>query len=69
MFKWDFLYFNLCPFHLVLSLGTNEKSLALSYQPPHCFDQVHTRNISPKLSLLNDKQSLLSEYISGAPIP
>ena len=28
--RWNFLYFNLCPLPLVLSLGTTEKSLALS---------------------------------------
>jgi len=28
-FKWNFPCFNLCPLHLVLSLGTTERSLAL----------------------------------------
>ena len=30
MFSWNFLCFSLCPLPLVLSLGTTEKSLALS---------------------------------------
>ena len=30
MFKWNSLYFNLCPLPLVLSLGTSKKSLAPS---------------------------------------
>jgi len=31
MFKWSFLYFNLCPLPLVPLLDTTEKSLALSF--------------------------------------
>jgi len=35
MFRWSLLRFSLCPLPLVLSLGTNEKSLDLSFlQPP-----------------------------------
>lgn len=30
VFKWNFLYFGLCPFSLVLPLGTTEKGLVLS---------------------------------------
>jgi len=30
MFRWNLLCFSLCPLPLVLSLGTTEKSLALS---------------------------------------
>jgi len=30
MFKWNFLWFSLCPWPLVLSLGTTGKSAALS---------------------------------------
>ena len=35
MFKWDFLYFNLCPLPLGLSQDTTEKSLAPSSLLPH----------------------------------
>lgn len=30
MLKWNFLCFNACPLHLIMSLGTTEKSLAPS---------------------------------------
>lgn len=30
MFKWNFLYFSLCTFLVVLSLGVSEKNLASS---------------------------------------
>jgi len=30
MFKWNFLYYNLCPLPLVLSVDSTERSLALS---------------------------------------
>lgn len=43
MFKWNFLYFIFCPFLLVMSLGTTQKSLAPSFLLPwvHLLAHVH----------------------------
>jgi len=61
MFKWNLLYFSLCPLPLVLSLGTTEKSLSLSSLPlPH---QVftHIEITCPESSLVYGEQSQLTQ--------
>lgn len=45
MFKWNFLYFTLCPLHLVIFLDTTERNVAPSSSFPHQvlvhIDKVH----------------------------
>jgi len=64
IFKWDFLYFSLCPLPLVFSLGTSEKSLALPLLPP--IGYLYTLIRSPLrlfLTMLSNPSSLsLSSY-------
>jgi len=63
MFKWNFLHLNLCPWRLVLSLGTTEKASS-SLLPPHqVFIHVGKIPLSLFFSRLNSPSSLsLSAY-------
>lgn len=70
MFERDFLYFHLCPLHLVLSLSSIGKSTVLSYLPssPLLQSGTHTHEIFSKLSHLHAKHSQCSQYISSISI-
>lgn len=56
LLKRNFLYFYLFPMPLVLSLGTNKKSLALSSFPPPLVLSLGTKAKSLALSLLLSSQ-------------
>lgn len=70
VFEKDFLYFHLCPLHLVPSLSFIGRSLALSHLPSFSLLQsgTYTHNISSKLSHLHPQQSQCSQHISIIPI-
>jgi len=56
VFKWNFLYFSLCPLPLILSLNTTERCLALSSSLPP--SGIYGEDLSEP-SLLHVKQSHL----------
>lgn len=60
MFKWIFLYFNLCPLPVVFWLSTTEKSPAPSYSFPPIRYYIHWQD-PPELSLLQADQSWFSQ--------
>jgi len=60
MFRWTLLCFSLCPLPVVLSLGTTERSLALSASQPPC-RYLYTLRRCPLIRLfsrLNSPSSL-----------
>lgn len=58
MFRWNLLYFTLCPLPLVLSMSTPEKSLS-SFQPLFWYLQV---SVGCPLSLLFSRMKTPSSF-------
>jgi len=63
MFKWHLLYFSLCPWPLVLSQDTTEKSLALSPLLPSISQYTLNNEISLDTSLLQAELCQLSQSL------
>jgi len=69
MFKWNFLHYDMCLLLLALSLGTTEKSLALSslltYQLPTYIDEIPLSLLSSRLK----RHPSASPITTDAPVP
>lgn len=66
MFKWNFLYFNMCPLCFVLPLGTTEKSGSVLF-PPHHHRVTHTEKTpsEPPFSRLKSPTISLSLFFAA----
>lgn len=65
MFRWNFMYFNLCPLSLVLSLCSSEETPALSSLFPLSKYLYTLIKLTPEPSLLEEKKSQFPQSLIG----